>query len=305
MASINRASSTGSVQQNFAHLELNGSWPLQVKMSRIFTSAVSCATTSVQKSEQSPTIICNLGECSDVENNWFAEQELALKMIWPVMRNEVAKFGVEAPDYTTFEEIDTFVDNYLYAFKQIRVLKLDGLNLPAFPMLILLCKDLRGLNLAKNKIRSIPSQIGDLRDLEVLLLQNNKIKKIPATISHCSKLNALYLDGNPLNKKGLPIELSSMNAWESILKTLEDGNDGRIIWAVDNLKERVDLEIQADAIASLERFRMAKQEYFRKMAKELWDPSEPESTKEEKEAALEASFNGFRNRSGMSTGDNS
>src|SRR4051794_11905602 len=77
------------------------------------------------------------------------------------------------------------------------VLFLDGLGLATVPDEVGKLKDLRGLQLSKNRLTTLPTFIKHLVNLEVLVLEKNQLKTLPTELQTLSKLVGLFLHNNP------------------------------------------------------------------------------------------------------------
>lgn len=84
--------------------------------------------------------------------------------------------------------------------EKVYKLSLSNQKLKAFPLEVLLFKNLQVLNLSGNKIDSLPPEIGTLKNLQELNLAKNKLTKLPRSIGDLNHLEKLYLTSNNLYK---------------------------------------------------------------------------------------------------------
>ncbi len=92
-------------------------------------------------------------------------------------------------------------------YDKVTSLTLVNAELTEFPEEIFLCKNIRKLNLSKNKIKSIPTKIKELAKLKVLNLSNNEISQIQVGCCKLSKLKTLILNNNKITSIPKQIDL--------------------------------------------------------------------------------------------------
>jgi Leucine-rich repeat (LRR) protein len=80
--------------------------------------------------------------------------------------------------------------------EKVKMLDLSNQELTAFPIEILLFKNLETLDLSGNQIKEIPATISTLSNLKILAIENNQLKILPETISELHSLEYLLIRFN-------------------------------------------------------------------------------------------------------------
>lgn len=102
----------------------------------------------------------------------------------------------------------------LYEFKQLRFLNLSKNKLSELPLALGELKQLKVLDATKNKITSSPIVICQLPNLRKLHLARNKISSLPACIGFLSELTVLDIWDNPIGE--LPDELLKLQKLKAV-----------------------------------------------------------------------------------------
>lgn len=131
------------------------------------------------------------------------------------------------------------VKNHIQNAQKTGVCQLSGFDLKEFPSgLSALTKNLRSLDLSKNKIEFLPDSIGEFILLRNLNLDRNMLSSLPESLGKLKKLETLSVCDNRLS--GLPQSLGSCVALQTLraatnkLKTFPDAITGlRKLDAVD------------------------------------------------------------------------
>jgi leucine-rich repeat protein SHOC2 len=91
-------------------------------------------------------------------------------------------------------------------------LQLQHLSKHEIPDTIFTFRNLKWLDLSKNKLTDIPPEIGKLSKLEFLDVSRNKITSLPHTIANNNKLRILILNRNEI--ESLPKEIGELQSLE-------------------------------------------------------------------------------------------
>lgn len=108
----------------------------------------------------------------------------------------------------------TNLPHEIYQYKNLKALNLAKNKFHAIPDSIHQFKKLRTLDLTKNKLDVFPVQLCAMENLRKLILGQNAINSIPSCIQHLQNLKYLDLWDNPL--KGLPDEFAKLSSLQLV-----------------------------------------------------------------------------------------
>jgi len=101
----------------------------------------------------------------------------------------------------------------LNQFQNLEILFLNSNNLKTLSRdMMRELKNLEGLSIANNKLRSIDKEIGELKELRALILSENELIELPNEVSSLANLEWLLLDNNKLTH--LPAEIGNLDQLE-------------------------------------------------------------------------------------------
>lgn len=153
------------------------------------------------------------------------------------------------------------LENMAYhSFSNLESLTLWRCNIKSFPGSILLCKNLKSLNLNGSDIEVLPKELGSLQFLECLELERTKIKTIPGEIFKLIKLNRLCL-GSPnltvLDERiGNLVDLKTLNIRDSKItrlpKDIKNCTLLKTIYCDDEQREMIRKELDSLGMTNVE-----------------------------------------------------
>lgn len=107
------------------------------------------------------------------------------------------------------ENIINTISSKISTLNNLKILKLDNVNLKSIPIEIASLKNLESLYLGNNQnLSNIPNEIGELINIKELHLQNINLDSIPVWVTQLVNLEVLHLDGNRISH--LPSTLTKL-----------------------------------------------------------------------------------------------
>lgn len=124
-------------------------------------------------------------------------------------------FFINADCLVSKEELSkykvVFMETALSSPNEVIRLCLGGQGIGALPDAVMLCKNMRDINLAQNNLTTLPDWIGSLNNIEEINLSGNMLNSLPDSF-FVLNLSVLDLSGN--------IELASSNVFNKLDKFL-------------------------------------------------------------------------------------
>lgn len=158
----------------------------------------------------------------DNSSEWSSEDTFPKKIInepeveknWIESIEEVQNSPLDV-EYLIFREqgFSKFPEEVLLC-ENLKELDISMNLIESLPVEINMLKKLESLTIAYSPLRSLPPEIGDLKNLKYLNLLDNELKTVPETIGRLTRLKFLNLSLNPI--EDIPENISNLRQLERL-----------------------------------------------------------------------------------------